>query len=190
MAHALDNRNFLSRNSPMGRLGLERSSPSSVSDRRPHLHAGAFSSYQNDETKPPRLTSTTNHHYIRRADLSPEYAVNAIKTNTTYSNTTQLYITQPFYQNDSSPPPPPPRHPLQPPAIPPRHSLMPRQKNSVHIPDFNSSQSPKTIYRSPVPSNDLDQPSVNPADEVMTEEGYFGTTFLFFEHEKHARGLP
>lgn len=110
----------------------------------------------NSETKPPpltaripRMTSTTNNNYIRRPNILSQYPPNGIKKNKTYLNTTQLYITQPSSQ-DSPPPPPPPRHPLYPPAIPPRNPLNSYQKNSVTIPDFNSSVTAKAIYRSPV----------------------------------------
>jgi len=98
------------------------------------------------------MTSTTNNNYIRRPNILSQYSSNGMKTNTTYLTTTQLYITQPSSE-DPPPPPPPPRYPLHPPAIPPRNSPTSYQKNSITIPDFNSSVSPKTIYRSPVVSS-------------------------------------
>ncbi|CAF0752885.1 unnamed protein product [Rotaria sordida] len=109
--------------------------------------------HSSDTKLPPsnrisRITSTANNNYIRRTNVSPQYSPNGMKTSTTYLNTTQVYITQPSLRDD--PPPPPPRCPLQPPAIPPRNLSTYNQKNSITIPDFNSSISPKIIYRSPV----------------------------------------
>ncbi len=111
------------------------------------------SPHRSSDTKPPpparipKIPPTTIHHTNSLSQYSP----NGMKTSTTYLNTTQLYIAQ------SSPPPPPPRYPLQPPAIPPRNSPICHQMNSVTIPDFNSSASPKpinqTIYRSPIVSS-------------------------------------
>jgi hypothetical protein len=92
-------------------------------------------------------TSTTNNNYVRRTNISSLSSPNGIKTSTTYLNTTQLYITQPSSRD--SPPPPPPRYPLHPPAIPPRNSSTGYQKNSITIPDFNSSMTPTAVYRSP-----------------------------------------
>lgn len=151
----------------------------------------------NSDTKPPpparipRITAITNNNYISRANILPP---NGMKTNTTYLNSTQLYITQPSSQDN--PPPPPPRHPLHPlnpPAIPPRNTSTTCQKNSVTIPDFNSPQSPKTIYRSPaisptVKRNDLEHRfnslSIdNHHNEDTTTGDYFGI-FLLIHKDK------
>lgn len=121
---------------------------------------------QYNETKPPpparvpRVISTPNNSSIRRSNILSQYSTNGMKTNTTYLNTTQLYISEPSSRNDSSPPPPPPppRHPLCPPVIPPRNPLISPQKNSITIPDFNSSSSAKVIYRSPVQSSSSPPP--------------------------------
>jgi hypothetical protein len=98
-----------------------------------------------------RVISTTNDGYIQRAAVPFPDASTKLKMNTTYLNSTQLYISQP--SRDAPPPPPPPRQPLQPPAIPPRNPLSSSQKSSILIPDFNSSPLIKTttqaIYRSP-----------------------------------------
>jgi hypothetical protein len=116
------------------------------------------------ETKPPpparipRMISTTNNHYIRRPNILSQYTLNGTQTNATYLNTTQLYISSP---DQPLPPPPPPRYPLHPPAIPPRNPLISYQKNSVIIPDFNSSVSPTTIYRSTLERNDLNDQNFN-----------------------------
>jgi len=143
------------------------------------------------ETKPPpparisRITSTTNSNYIRRPNILSQYSTNA-----TYLNTTQLYITQPSSEDHlSPPPPPPPRYPLNPPAIPPRNPSISYQKNSVTIPDFNSSASAKSIYRSPVErhhSNDQNLPQhpcnpltidTNPPIQDTTNESTIGEYF-------------
>ncbi|CAF1223129.1 unnamed protein product [Adineta steineri] len=137
------------------------------------------------DTKPPppvripRLTSITNNNYVRRTNILPQYSSNGIKTHTTYLNSTQVYITQPLLSQDP-PPPPPPRYPLQPPAIPPRNSSTINQKNSVIIPDFNSSNSPKTVYRSTDHRNDLEQQIDSiPTDDnrVITNDSITGEYF-------------
>lgn len=116
-----------------------------------------------NETKPPpparipRMisTSNTNNNSIRRTNILSQYSTNGMKSQTTYLNTTQLYISEPSSssRNDSPPPLPPPRHPLSPPVIPPRNPIISSQKNSITIPDFNSASSSKMIYRSPVQSS-------------------------------------
>lgn len=84
----------------------------------------------------PRMTSITNDNYIRRSHLlSSQDNTNRIGTRTKYLSAAELYIHQPTY--GQSPPPPPPRCPIK-----------STQTNSVTIPDFNSSNSPRTIYRS------------------------------------------
>lgn len=99
------------------------------------------------------MTATTNNNYLRRSNILSQCSSNGIKTNKTYLNTTQLYITQPSSPDSPPPPPPPrPRYSVQPPAIPPRNPIISNQKNSITIPNFNSSTSPKAIYRSPVVS--------------------------------------
>ncbi|UJR35162.1 hypothetical protein I4U23_027930 [Adineta vaga] len=151
------------------------------SQEQPSIIKHSYIVNQNDDSKPPppiripRLTSTTNHNYIHRPNLVPQYPTNGIKTCTTYLNTTQLYITQPS-SHDHPPPPPPPRYPLHPPAIPPRNSSMIHQKNSITIPDFNSPQSSKTIYRSPIERDDLEEEHLNSLsiENESTIEDYFG----------------
>ncbi|CAF2101173.1 unnamed protein product [Rotaria magnacalcarata] len=124
-----------------------------------------LSEKQSSDTKPPpparipRIASTTNNNYIYRTDVLPQHSPNEIKTNTTYLNATQLYITQLSSQAD--PPTPPPRRPLHPPAIPPRNSGTNHQKNSVIIHDFNSSTSPRVIFRSPVISSSVKKNDFN-----------------------------
>ncbi|CAF3200925.1 unnamed protein product [Rotaria sp. Silwood2] len=120
------------------------------------------------KTPPPnrmaRITSTANNNYTRRTNVLPQYSPNGMKTSTTYLNATQVYITQPSLRDDSSsppPPPPPPRCPIQPPAIPPRNLSTYNQKNSIIIPDFNSSISAKTIYRTPVISSTVKRNDFN-----------------------------
>jgi hypothetical protein len=125
------------------------------------VYYSLVSPHRSSDTKPPpparmpKIPATTPNNYIRRTNALPQYSPNGMKTSTTYLNTTQLYITQP--SRDLPPPPPPPRYPLHPPAIPPRGSPVCYQTNSITIPDFNSSASPKAtnqmIYRSPVISS-------------------------------------
>ncbi|CAF1233665.1 unnamed protein product, partial [Rotaria sordida] len=121
------------------------------------------SPHRSSDTKPPpparmpKVSSTINNNSLQRTNILPQFSPNGMKTSTTYLNSTQLYITQSSPRNPPPPPPPPPRYPLQPPAIPPRGSPICHQTNSVIIPDFNSSASPKPtnqmIYRSPVISS-------------------------------------
>ncbi|CAF1612170.1 unnamed protein product [Adineta ricciae] len=151
-----------------------KTNPLSNSQEQISITSNAYSPQQNNDFKPPpplrvpRLTSTTNHNYIHRSNLLPQYPTNGMKTSTTYLNTTQLYITQPSCQDHSPPPPPPPpRYPLYPPVIPPRN-----QKNSVTIPNFNSPQSSKTIYRSPVNFNEVESALSIENDSTIGE--YFG----------------
>ncbi|CAF1058160.1 unnamed protein product [Rotaria sordida] len=118
------------------------------------------SPHRSSDTKPPpparmpKVSSTINNNSLQRTNILPQFSPSGMKTSTTYLNSTQLYITQ---SSPRDPPPPPPRYPLQPPAIPPRGSPICHQTNSVIIPDFNSSASPKPtnqmIYRSPVISS-------------------------------------
>jgi hypothetical protein len=103
----------------------------------------------------PRLTTTTNNNYIRRTNIPSQCSPDGMKTNTTYLNTTQLYISQPSSRDSPPPPPPPPRYPLHAPAIPPRNLSTGYQKNSITIPDFNSSTTSNTLYRSPVISSTI-----------------------------------
>ena len=143
------------------------------------------------ETKPPpparapRITSTTNNNYGRRPNILSQYS-----TNTTYLNTTQLYIIQP---SSEDPPPPPPRYPLHPPAIPPRNPVLSYQKNSVTIPDFNSSASARSIYRSSNVESDQNlyhplsidtNPQIQDTNNESTIGEYFGKKqniiFLYF----------
>ncbi|CAF3391325.1 unnamed protein product [Rotaria sp. Silwood1] len=119
------------------------------------------SPHRSSDTKPPpparmpKVSSTINNNSLHQTNILPQFSPSGMKTSTTYLNTTQLYITQ--SSSRDPPPPPPPRYPLQPPAIPPRGSPICNQSNSVVIPDFNSSASPKPtnqmIYRSPVISS-------------------------------------
>lgn len=113
----------------------------------------------NTDTKPPshirmpRLLSTADNNNVRLTHVLLPSTSDKMKKNITYLNATQLYITQPSSQNNPPPPPPPPpRCPINPPAIPPRNSTMNQQKNSVTIPNFNSSTPSKTIYRAPAVS--------------------------------------
>ncbi|CAF1299865.1 unnamed protein product [Rotaria sp. Silwood1] len=132
------------------------------------------------DTKPPppnrtpRITSTVHNNDTHHTNVLSQYSPNAMKTNTTYLNTTQVYITQPSLRDNSSipspPPPPPPRCPLQPPAIPPRNSPTYNQKNSIIIPDFNSSKSAKTIYRSPMISSTVKRNDLN--DDHLLEHQF------------------
>ena len=186
MAHAFDNRNFThdkqQNHSSSLRTNLFSSSYEQTLDHRNKKSPRGKNEYCRfeievddldeyfpvtsdeyfNETKPPpppaRMISTSNNNYIRRSNLLSQYSTNGMKTNTTYLNTTQLYISQPSSsRNDSPPPPPPPpRYPLSPPAIPPRNPRISPQKNSIIIPDFNSSSSAKVIYRSPVPSSPIE----------------------------------
>jgi len=120
----------------------------------------------NTETKPPpparipRMTSIANNNYFRRPNVLSQYSSNGMKTNKTYLNTTQLYISQPSSQ-DPPPPPPPPRVPLHPPAIPPRNPINSYQKNSITIPDFNSYVSSQAMYRSPIVSSSVERNDFN-----------------------------
>ena len=102
-----------------------------------------------------KVISTTNDSYIQRPAVPFSDASTKLKMNTTYLNSTQLYISQP--SRDAPPPPPPPRQPLQPPAIPPRNLSNSSQTSSILIADFNASPSIKAasqaIYR--VPADEL-----------------------------------
>lgn len=137
-----------------------------------------------NETKPPppptRMISTLNNNYIRRSNI--------LSTNRTYWNSTQLYISEP----SPPPPPPPPRYPLSPPVIPPRNPRLSPQKNSITIPDFNSSSSAKVIYRSPVPISPIESDhspliiDTNPPIHDATIGEYFGKIIISIIHEdKH-----
>jgi len=128
--------------------------------QQPEGYYSFVSPHRSSDTKPPpparmpKVPPTTHNNSLHRPNALPQYSPNGMKTSTTYLNTTQLYITQSSPRDQPTPPPPPPRYPLQPPAIPPRSSPINHQTNSVNIPDFNSSASPKPtsqmIYRSPI----------------------------------------
>ena len=104
--------------------------------------------------KPPptnrnsRMTSTTNNNYVRRPTFLPQSPSNGLKMNTTYLNTTQLYISQPSGNGSFSAPP----------SIPPRNLSGSNMRNSIIIPNFNEPIDSTTsvtqeIYRSPVQSS-------------------------------------
>lgn len=196
MAHAFDNRNFThdkqQNHSSSLRTNLFSSSYEQTLDHRNEksprgkIEVDEYFPVTSDEhlneTKPPpppaRMISTLNNNYIRRSNLLSQHS-----TNTTYLNTTQLYISQPSSssRNDSPPPPPPPpRYPLSPPVIPPRNPRISPQKNSITIPDFNSTSSAKVIYRSPVPSSPIESDhspliiNTNPITRDATIGEYFG----------------
>jgi len=137
-----------------------------------------ISPHRSSDTKPPppaRIPKTTHNNSIHHTNALPQYSPNGMKTNTTYLNTTQLYITQ---SSPPPPPPPPPRYPLQPPAIPPRSSPI---CNSVTIPDFNSSPKPtnQMIYRSPV---------VSSTAKVQTLERQFNSLAINNNHREYSIG--
>lgn len=168
MAHAFDNRNFIPIKQPTFHRvvsPLRSNAGQTVNPQYQTYSTPLTIEYPNrgrtetdgemfSDTKPPainriaRMTSTTNNNYIRRPTLPSTPITNGLTMNTTYLNTTQLYISQPVqHQLVSSSP----MTLLQ-------NTSEANQRNSITIPDFNSSpcSSPvlgQAIYRSPVPSS-------------------------------------
>ena len=98
------------------------------------------------DAKPPLLAgmshtiSTANNNYIGRTDSLSQNSSNEIKTRTTYLNATKLYIAEPLSRDNSSP-----HCSIHSSTFP----LATNQKNSVTIPNFNSSISTKTTCQPP-----------------------------------------
>lgn len=202
MAHAFDNRRIAPRiASPNLSTHLHRDLISDENSFHP-LFVQRSTYEMKSATHPSRITSTTNNHYLQRPNVSfsppppPPPATttttnnNGFRMNTTYLNSTQLYISQPaedhlrpMSSSSSPPPPPPPRQPLKTPVVLLRTSPTLNQRNSIMIPDFNSSPSSNSsrtqaIYRSPVPSSTSQEngfPDLTNGSTTTTTVGeYFG----------------
>ena len=167
MAHAFDNRNFIPIKQPtFRRVVSPLRSNGGQSDPTVNPQYQTYSTpltieYPNrgrtemfSDMKPPainriaRMTSTTNNNYIRRPTIQSTPISNGLTMNTTYLNTTQLYISQPVQ----------PQLVSSSPMTLLQNTSEANQRNSITIPDFNSSpcSSPvlgQAIYRSPVPSS-------------------------------------
>lgn len=112
----------------------------------------------------PRIMPATNNNYVHHRNVPSPSLSNETKTktNTTYLNTTKLYIAQQSPQDVSSS-----QYPPEPPPVPLRNPVNSNKKNSITIPNFNSSTSEKTIYRSPAIT-----PTLNNSDDNCLENKF------------------